>query len=165
MSPRRVVVGASALALTVALAACASGDEQPEPAVGSALPSATSTTPSTATTLSRPLVSTTTTAAAAIPGGCPSGVGVAAQSAPQAARCLFRAWEEDNRARAAVFASLDVVEALFRERWSAPVGRFDGCASQSGTEGQLCTIDHRGTSYQFDVRRSEGGWRVTQLRR
>lgn len=166
MSRRRLVVGASALALTVTLAACAAGDEQSEPTVGSALPSATSSTPSTTTTLARPLVSTTTTAAAApIPGGCPSGVGVAAQSAPQAARCLFQAWEEDNRARAATFASLDVVEALFRERWSAPAGRFDGCASQSGTEGQLCTIDHRGTAYQFDVRRSEGGWRVTQLRR
>ncbi|MDQ3641686.1 MAG: hypothetical protein M3450_09605 [Actinomycetota bacterium] len=165
MSPRRLVVGASALALTAALGACAAGEEQREPAVGSPPPSTTSTTPSTTTAPSRPLVSTTTTTPAAIPGGCPSGVGVAAQSAQQAARCLFRAWEEDNRARAAAFASLDVVEALFRERWSAPVGTFDGCASQSGTGGQLCTIDHRGTSYQFDVRRSEGGWRVTQLRR
>lgn len=163
MSPRRLVVGASVLALTAALGACA-GDDQPESAVGSALPSTTSTTPTT-TAPSRPLVSTTTTTTAAIPGGCPSGVGVAAQSAQQAARCLFQAWEEDNRARAAAFASLDVVEALFRERWSAPAGTFDGCASQSGTEGQLCTINHRSTSYQFDVRRSEGGWRVTQLRR
>ncbi len=164
MSPRRVVVGVSALALSAALGACA-GDEQPKAAVGSARPSSTSITTSTTTAPSRPLVSTTATTPAAIPGGCPSGVGVAAQSAQQAARCLFQAWEEDNRARAAAFASLDVVEALFRERWSAPVGTFNGCASQSGAEGQLCTIDHRGTSYQFDVRRSEGGWRVTQLRR
>ena len=160
-----MIVGASALVLAAALGGCSADDEQPEPAVGSPLPSTTSTTPSTTTAPSQPLVNTTTTAPAGIPGGCPSGVGVAAQSAQQAARCLFQAWEEGNRARAAAFASLDVVEALFGERWSAPVGTFDGCAPQVGTEGQFCTINHRGTSYRFDVRRSEGGWRVTQLRR
>ena len=165
MSLRRLIVGACALVLAAALGGCSAEDEQPEPAVGSPLPSTTSITSSTIAP-SEPLVRTTTTAPApAIPGGCPSGVGVAAQSAQQAARCLFQAWEEDNRARAAAFASLDVVETLFRERWSAPVGTFDGCAPQSGTEGQLCTINHRGTSYRFEVRRSEGGWRVTQLRR
>lgn len=160
-----MAVGVSALALTAALGACAAGDEQPTPAAGSGFPSTTSIAPTTTTAPPGPPVSRTATTAAAIPGGCPSGVGVAAQSAQQAARCLFQAWEEDNRARAAAFASLDVVEALFRERWSAPVGMFAGCASQSGNEGQLCTIDHRGTSYRFDVRRSEGGWRVTRLRR
>ena len=165
MSPRRFLVGASTLALAAALGGCADNDEQPEPDAGSALASTTTTSPSSTTAPPRPLVSTTATATAAIPGGCPTGVGVAAQSAQQAARCLFQAWEEDNRARAAAFASLDVVEALFRERWSAPVGAFGGCAPQSGIEGQLCTIDHRGTSYRFDVRRSEGGWRVSQLRR
>ena len=163
MSPRRLIVGASALVLAAAVLGCSADDEPPEPAAGSPLPSTTSTLGRT-TAPSEQLV-TTTTAPAAIPGGCPSGVGVAAQSAQQAARCLFQAWEEGNRARAAAFASLDVVEALFRERWSPPAGTFDGCAPQSGTEGQLCTISHRGTSYPFDVRRSEGGWRVTQLRR
>ena len=165
MRPRRVIVGASALLLAAALGGCSADDEQSEPAVGSPLPPTTSTSPSTTTARSEPLANATTTAPAAIPGGCPSGVGVAAQSAQQAARCLFQAWEEGNRTRAAAFASLDVVDALFREGWSAPVGTFDGCAPQSGTEGQLCTINHRGTSYRFEVRRSEGGWRVTQLRR
>ncbi len=158
-------MGASALVLTAALGACSGDDEPPESAVGSTLPSTASTTTKTTAASSQPLVSTTTSAAAVIPGGCPSGVGVAAQSAQQAARCFFQAWEEDSRARAAAFASLDVVEALFRERWSAPAGTFEGCALQSGAEGQLCTISHRGTSYRFDVRRSEGGWRVTQLLR
>lgn len=165
MSRRCLIVGASALVLTAALGACSGDDQPPESAVGSALPATTSTTTRATAASSQPLVSTTTSAAAVIPGGCPSGVGVAAQSAQQAARCFFQAWEEDNRTRAAAFASLDVVEALFRERWTAPVGTFDGCTPQSGTEGQLCTINHRGTSYRFDVRRSEGGWRVTQLRR
>ena len=164
MRRRRLLVGAWALVLAIALGSCSADEEQPEPAAGSAPSSTTPASSGPTTAPSLPLVSTTATTAA-IPEGCPSGVGVAAQSAQQAARCLFRAWEEDNRARAAAFASLDVVEALFRERWSAPAGAFEGCAPQPGTEGQLCTINHRGTPYRFDVRRSEGGWRVTQLRR
>ena len=159
-----MVVGASALVLTAALGACSADDEQREPAAGPALASTSSTNPSTTSTPPSQVVSTTPTTAA-IPGGCPSGVGVAAVSAQQAARCLFQSWEEDNRTSAATFASLDVVDALFRERWSAPRGAFTGCSAQPGTEGQLCTIEHRGTRYQFEVRRSEGGWRVTQLRR
>ena len=91
-------------------------------------------------------------------------MGVAAQNAQQAARCLFAAWEADDRALAAGFASLDVVGVLFRERWSPPPGTFAGCSAEAATSGEVCTFEHRGTRYVFDVRRSEGGWRVTQLR-
>ena len=98
-----------------------------------------------------------------IPGGCPSGTGTAAQSAPQAARCLYEAWKNDDRALAAVFASLDVVDSLFGEQWSPPEGTFEGCSATPGGSGQACTFVHHGASYLFDVRRSEGGWRVTRL--
>jgi len=162
MSPRRLVLAASALLLAGACGACSSDD--PPPAAAPALVSSSSTTPST-TSAPLGLPPSTTLSTAAIPGGCPSGVGVAAQSAQQAARCLFQAWEEGNRTTAAAFASLDVVDVLFRERWSPPTGTFSGCAAQAGTDGQICTVEHRGTRYLFDVRRSEGGWRVTQLRR
>jgi hypothetical protein len=90
---------------------------------------------------------------------------VAAQSAQQAARCLFQAWESDDRARAAAFASLDVVELLFQRRWTPPGGTFRDCSANAGTGGQTCTIEHQGGRYLFDVRRSEGGWRVAQLQR
>jgi hypothetical protein len=161
---RRLVSVAVALVLTAGLGACSSGDDGPVPAASPVPASSSSTAPKASTAPSSPTASATPTTAA-IPGGCPSGVGVAAQSAEQAARCLFRSWERDDRTGAAAFASLDVVDALFRERWSAPVGTFGGCVPQAGSDGLLCTIEYRGTRYQFDVRRSEGGWRVTQLRR
>ena len=159
------MVAASALVLTVTLVACPSDDEPPAPDAGSAgAAPTTSSVPGTTIGSSTPVASTAPTAAP-IPGGCPSGVGVASQSAQQAARCLFQTWEEGNRTRAVTFASLDVVDVLFRERWSPPTGTFDGCSAKSGSEGQVCTMEHRGTRYLFDVRRSEGGWRVTQLQR
>jgi hypothetical protein len=152
------------LAFAFTFAACSSDQAQPRPDNPSTVasdPSTTDVTSAPATT--RP--ATTIAPVAAIPGGCPSGVGVAAQSAEQAARCLFRTWEEADRTRAAAFASLDVVDMLFRDRWSSPPGTFAGCSAEPATGGQLCTFEHRGTRYVFDVRRSEGGWRVTQLRR
>ena len=160
----RLVQVACALALTVAVGGCSAGDEPPAPAAASG-PASTSSTAVPASTTASATVVTTTPTTMAIPGGCPAGVGVAAQNAEQAARCLFQTWERNDRAAAAAFASLDVVDVLFRDRWSAPGGTFAGCAPQPGRDGQTCTIEHRGTRYQFDVRRSEGGWRVTQLRR
>ena len=156
---------AAVCVLVLTLAACSSERAQPEPRATSTLApdDATTTTAPTSAT-SRPLA-TTVPPTTGVPGGCPSGVGIAAQSGEQAARCLFRAWEEGDRTRAAGFASLDVVDTLFREPWSAPPGTFVGCSAEAATGGQLCTFEHRGTRYVFDVRRSEGGWRVTQLRR
>jgi hypothetical protein len=90
---------------------------------------------------------------------------VAAQSAQQAARCLFQAWETDDRAKAAAFASLDVVELLIQRRWTPPSATFRDCSADAGTGGQTCTFEHSGGRYVLDVRRSEGGWRVTQLQR
>src|SRR5690349_20885236 len=153
---QRLVQVVCALALAVAVGACSADDEAPAPAaVG--VPASTSSTAVPASTTTSCVTVTTPPTTAAIPGGCPSGVGVAAQSAEQAARCLFQTWERNDRTGAAVFASLDVVDALFRERWSAPPGTFAGCGAQAGSDGQTCTIEHRGTRYQFDARRSEGG--------
>ena len=90
-------------------------------------------------------------------------MGVAAQNAPQAARCLYEAWKQNDQAGAAVYASLDVVEILFRRPWSAPEGNYEGCSAQPATGGETCTYGHHGERYVFDVRRSEGGWRVTQV--
>lgn len=157
-------MGTAALVLVVALGACSTNEPQPGP---SAAP-VTSTVPATTTTTtlaSAPVPPTTSPPAASIPGGCPTGVGVAAQSAPQAARCLFQAWEADDRGKAAAYASLDVVELLFQRRWTPPSGTFKDCSANPGTGGQTCTFEHDGGRYLFDVRRSEGGWRVTQLQR
>lgn len=151
--------------LVLTLAACSSERAQPQPGATSSLAPADATTRTAAATVTSRPAATTVPPATAVPGGCPSGVGIAAQSAEQAARCLFRAWEEGDRTRAAGFASLDVVEVLFRDRWSSPPGTFAGCSAEPSTGGQLCDFEHRGTRYVFDVRRSEGGWRVTQLRR
>jgi hypothetical protein len=89
---------------------------------------------------------------------------VAAQNAQQAARCLLQTWEADDRGKAAAFASLDVVELLFRQRWTAPAATFVNCSANPGTGGQTCTFEHHTGRYLLDVRMSEGGWRVTQLR-
>ena len=82
---------------------------------------------------------------------------------PQAARCLYEAWKRDDQVAAAVYASLDVVEILFRKPWSAPEGTYEGCSAQPATGGQTCAYEHHGERYVFDVRPSEGGWRVTQM--
>jgi predicted lipid-binding transport protein (Tim44 family) len=158
----RLVQVACALALAVAVGGCSADDDPPAPV---ASPTSTSARAVPASTTASSTVATTTPTTTAIPGGCPSGVGAAAQNAEQAARCLFQSWERNDRTAAAAFASLDVVDVLFRDRWSAPAGTFAGCATQPASDGQTCTVEHRGTRYQFDVRRSEGGWRVTQLRR
>ena len=156
-------MGTSAL-LVVALGACSTKEAQPGPSaapVTSTVPATTATT----TVASTPVPPTTSAPAASIPGGCPTGVGVAAQSAPQAARCLFQAWEADDRGKAAAYASLDVVELLFQRRWTPPSGTFRECSATPATGGQTCTFEHQGGRYLLDVRRSEGGWRVTQLQR
>ncbi|MDQ1413074.1 MAG: hypothetical protein QOE07_1662 [Acidimicrobiaceae bacterium] len=118
------------------------------------------------TTSATPSPSTTQPAAPSevIPGGCPSGIGAAAQQPDQAAQCLYRAWEAGDRAQAAVFASLDVVANLFATPWTAPLGSFLGCAAQSDG-GQQCHFEHHGGRYEFETRRSEGGWRVTEVQR
>ena len=164
VSLRRVAMGASVLVLVVTLGACSTKDTPPGPSaapVASTAPATTATTTVTSSSVAR----TTPPPVESIPGGCPTGVGVAAQSAPQAARCLFQAWETDDRAKAAAFASLDVVELLFQLRWTAPRGTFRDCSANPGTGGQTCTFEHHGSRYLFDVRRAEGGWRVTQLQR
>ncbi|MDP9075238.1 MAG: hypothetical protein M3N98_13960, partial [Actinomycetota bacterium] len=92
----------------------------------------------------------------------PSGIGAAAQSPEQAAQCLYQAWAAGDRAAAAVFASLDVVDALFKAPWTPPAGTFAGCSADTGG-GYQCSFDHHGARYRFEVRRSEGGLRVTQV--
>jgi hypothetical protein len=164
VSRRPVVIGGWALVLVVSLGACSTNEAQPEPGaapVTSPAPATTAATTSTPSTVPRTTPPTTEN----IPGGCPTGVGVAAQSAQQAARCLFQAWESDDRARAATFASLDVVELLFQRRWTPPSGTFRDCSPNPSTGGQSCAFEHQGGRYVLDVRRSEGGWRVAQLQR
>lgn len=95
--------------------------------------------------------------------GCPSGIGTAAQSADEAARCLYAAWKAADRAGAAVFASVDVVDALFRQPWSPPEGRILPCTPDPQAGEEVCRYDHHGDAYVLSVRPSEGGWRVTQL--
>ena len=149
--------------MVVALGACSSETAQRGP---DATTSASTTSAATTTTaIASSPVTGTSSPTTGVPGGCPSGIGVAAQSAQQAARCLFQAWEGNDRTRAAAFASLDVVDLLFRERWSTPAGTFKDCSADAATGGQTCTFEHHGNRYLFDVRRSEGGWRVTQLQR
>jgi len=112
--------------LFVANAACSSKQAQP----------GLYTTSSPSSTTKGPVASATTTPASAIPAGCPSGTGLAAQNAPQAARCLYEAWRRGDQV---------------------------GAAAQPATGGQACTYGYHGQRYVFDVRRSEGGWRVTQV--
>ena len=136
-------------------------------ACGSAKPTATASisTPSSApgaTTASSSAGATTTSPEAAIPGGCPSGMAAAAQSAPQAAQCLYAAWSHDDRSSAAVFAGLNVVASLFETPWTAPQATFLGCTQRSDG-GQECSYEDHGERYQFEVQRSEGGWRVTEM--
>ncbi len=163
MPAGRLVSGASGLVLMVALAGCGSGPERPT--LRSTDPTAPETTTTTPTTTVAPRPTAVAAPTTAIPGGCPSGVGVAAQNAPQAAGCLHEAWKDGDRSRAAVYASLDVVDVLFRAAWSAPDATFKGCAAGTGAERQTCTFDYHGADYVLDVRRSEGGWRVTALPR
>jgi hypothetical protein len=159
-----VVIGTSAIVLVVALGACSTNEPQPAPGAAPVASTAPATT-TTTTVASAPAPPTNPPPAVSIPGGCPTGVGVAAQSAAQAARCLFQAWEADDRGRAAAFASLDVVELLFQRRWTPPSATFRDCSANPGTGGHTCTFEHDGGRYLLDVRRSEGGWRVTQLGR
>lgn len=164
VSGRPVVLGGWALILVVSLAGCSSEEGRPEPSaaqITSTAPAPTATTTITSTTGTRPTPPSTES----IPGGCPTGVGVAARSAQQAARCLFQAWEADDRAKAATFASLDVVELLFQRRWTPPSATFRDCSANPSTGGQSCAFEHQGGRYVLDVRRSEGGWRVAQLQR
>ncbi|MEA2844669.1 MAG: hypothetical protein QOJ69_2340 [Actinomycetota bacterium] len=153
------VAGIAAFVLILACSACSPKQAQPEP-TSTTTPASTTTAPPPT---QEPATTATVTPTSGVPGGCPSGTGSAAQSAPQAARCLYQAWSDADRAGAAVFASLDVVDSLFREPWSPPEGTFEGCSATPGTSGQSCAFEHHGGRYLFDVRQSEGGWRVTRL--
>lgn len=146
---RRSFVHASASAVMLVLGACASQPAEP----GSA---ATVTTVASggSTTADQP----TTTASF---DRCPSGMGAAGQTPAQAAVCFHQAWEDGNRRNAAVFASLDVVDRLFRGGRAPSGARFGGCRSDGHSEGEVCSFHHPGVEYRFQVRRSEGGWRVT----
>ena len=97
------------------------------------------------------------------PGECPSGVGSGSMDANQAAGCLERAWKEADRSKAEVVASVDVVDTLFRDRWSPPEGTLRPCAPDPQIEGMTCRYEYHGAVYFFMARPSEGGWRVTQL--
>lgn len=163
MGAGRLVSGAAGIVLMVALAGCTSESAGPTPR--SPEPTTPATTATTTTTVAPRPTAVATPTTTGIPGGCPSGAGVAAQNAAQAARCLHEAWKDGDRSRAAVYASLDVVDALLAVPWSAPDGTFKSCAAGSGAERQTCTFDYHGADYVLDVRRSEGGWRVTALPR
>jgi len=97
------------------------------------------------------------------PSGCPSGVGSGPTDANQAAGCLERAWKEADRSNAEVVASVDVVDTLFRDRWSPPEGTLRPCAPDPQTEAMPCRYEYHGAVPVFIVRSSEGGWRVTQF--
>jgi hypothetical protein len=153
------LLSAPALVLLVTLGACTSN--QPK-----ARRNATTTLAPTTTVLGSTTTPSPTTAApptTGVPGGCPGGIGAAAQGATQAARCFYDAWKRGDRAGAAVFASLDAVDALFRQRWSPPDGAFKGCSAEPDTGGQACRFEYHAASYLFSVQPSEGGWRVTQV--
>ena len=147
---RRPFVHASASAVMLVLGACASQPADPGSAV---------TVTTVASGVSTATHQTTTTASS---DRCPSGMGAAAQTPAQAAVCLHQAWEEGNRRNAAVFASLDVVDRLFREGRAPSGARFGGCRSDGHDEGEVCSFEHPDVEYRFRVRRSEGGWRVTE---
>lgn len=147
---RRSFGHASASTVVLALGACAS---QP------AEPGGAATVTTVASGASTTEDQTTTTASS---DRCPSGMGAAAQTPAQAAVCLHQAWEEGNRRKAAVFASLDVVDRLFLEGRAPSGTRFGGCRSNGPNEGEVCSYEHPGVEYRFQVRRSEGGWRVTE---
>lgn len=139
----------------VVLAACASGDSD-DPTISP--PQNTVTTAAPPTSAPAPASSPR----AATP-GCPTGVGAGPADAQQAARCLYAAWKASDRSAAAVVASADVVDSLFRQRWSPPDATFPPCTSDPVTGSELCRYDHHEGTYLVDVRRSEGGWRVVQV--
>ncbi len=98
-------------------------------------------------------------------GDCPSGVGSGPVDADQAVGCLERAWKEANRSAGETVASVDVVDALFADRWSSPGGVLRPCAPEPNTEAMTCRYEYQGAVHRFQVRRSEGGWRVTQFQK
>ncbi len=141
------------VALLVLLTACSDdGSEH-----GTAAPSDTAATEPTT-----PMPPTTVISGAQKP-SCPTGIGAGPADALQAARCLYAAWKAGDRAAAAVVASTDVVESLFRERWSPPDGNILPCIADPATDAQLCSYDYHDSVYHLGVRRSEGGWRVTEV--
>ena len=139
--------------LLVALVSCG-GDTGGESSDGAKKPPATA--PVTTAPTSQPGPATG-------PGECPSGVGAGPTDANQAAGCLERAWRETDRSKAEVVASVDVVDTLFRDRWSPPEGTLRPCAPDPQIEGMACRYEYHGAVYLFMGRPSEGGWRVTQV--
>ncbi len=143
------------VALLVVLSACAS-DGSDDVTI---TPSETSV-PTAAPTASMP---PSTAAPATAKPACPTGVGVGPADPLRAARCLYEAWKANDRAAAAVVASTDAVDSLFQERWSPPDGTVPPCTPDPATGAHLCSFDYHDAVYSLDVRRSEGGWRVTQV--
>lgn len=139
------------LALVLVLAFGACGSERADQGRVTTVP----------TTASDPTTTASATVTPTIIVDCPSGMGAAAQGPAEAARCLHQGWSEGNRRKAAVFASLDVVEQLFQEGKGPAQASFEGCRTDSDTGREICSYDHEGRLYRFEVQRSEGGWRVT----
>jgi len=150
--PRHLSLAASVL--LVALVSCGGDPDGEDPAAKKSPPTAPATTAPT----SQPGPVTG-------PSECPSGVGSGPTDANQAAGCLERAWREADRSKAEVVASIDVVDTLFRDRWSPPEGTLRPCAPDPQIEGMACRYEYHGAVYLFMVRPSEGGWRVTQFQR
>ena len=96
------------------------------------------------------------------PTGCQTAGG-APTSNEQAAQCLYAAWKEGNRERAAAVATPEAVASLFKERWSPPDATFDPCIPDQQTGADLCAFDYHGATYLVDVRRQGGGFQVTQV--
>ena len=146
---------AAAFSLVLVLAACGSDERADRDDRATITTTAPSTEPNPTTT--SPPASTTA------PLTCPTGVGVGPMSPEQAVRCFYAAWKEANRPKAEAVASSDAVDSLFAQRWSPPEGTLTPCTPDPQTGVQLCSYDHHGAIYLFDVRPSEGGWRVTQV--
>lgn len=156
MSPSRRVLLGGGLALLALLGGCESEDQPAtQPTTTSSALSTTTSGPAHA-----PSASTTSAASAS---GCPTGVGAGPEDAARAVRCLYAAWKEGDRDKAAAVASVDVVASLFGHRWSPPEADLGPCHPNPRTGGEDCSFDHHSGVYLLDVRRSEGGWRVTQV--
>ena len=140
------------------LGACA-GDDSDDVTITPSDTSGTSVTTAAPTTSAPPSTATSGAANRA----CPTGVGAGPAEPLQAARCLYAAWKANDRAAAAVVASTDAVDSLFRERWSPPDGAVPPCIPDPATGSHLCSFEYHDAVYHLDVRRSEGGWRVTQV--
>jgi hypothetical protein len=159
---RRAGVAPLALYLVVLGTACGGGKDGDRPGGAGFGPMATGEPgPGAAPPpLTEPTIAMPPSAGAS---ACPTGQRAGASGPDQASACLYAAWKEANRAKAEAVASVDAVDALFRERWSAPEGTVTPCTPGSQEGSMTCSFEHHGANYVLDARRSEGGWRVTQV--